>query len=197
MSRSAVASSAVSLARALPVVNLIAQRSSTSALTDSRQFVVFSDRPSTPYTPNRCNCQGLVQALRQAVSRRLVPHRPTRPWSVSSRTEGLGVIRPVVGALEALPPHRLLVLRRGNSTTFSRSDATGTVGPGPGPGTSFLNSMCGAPCRPSRITSTPWKSVEAPLDQRPQERREHRRVLHVRFDEAQEAFLPRQRDAQG
>ena len=30
-----------------------AQRSSTSALIDSRQFVVFSDRPSTSYTPSR------------------------------------------------------------------------------------------------------------------------------------------------
>ena len=38
--------------------------------------------------------------------------------------------------------------------------------------------------------------VEAPLDQRPQERRQHRRVLRVRFDEAEEALLPRQRDAQ-
>ena len=38
--------------------------------------------------------------------------------------------------------------------------------------------------------------VEAPLDQRPQERRQHLRVLGVRFDEAQEAFFPRYRHAQ-
>ena len=45
---------AVALAGVLPV-STFAQRSSTSALTDSRQFVVFSDRPSTPYSPSRCS----------------------------------------------------------------------------------------------------------------------------------------------
>ena len=38
---------------------------------DSRPFVVFSDRPSTPYTPSAMQRQGLVQAFRQTAGRRL------------------------------------------------------------------------------------------------------------------------------
>ena len=44
-----------------------------SALIDSRPFVVFSDRPSTPYTPRRCNVRVSVEAFRQTAGRRLVP----------------------------------------------------------------------------------------------------------------------------
>ena len=38
--------------------------------------------------------------------------------------------------------------------------------------------------------------VKAPFDQRAQERRQHPLVLRVRFDEAQEAFLSGERDAE-
>ena len=53
--------------------------------------------------------QGLIQAFGEAAGRRLVPlvqlsvQRRNRP-------SGLGVGRPVIRALEALPPHHLLAL---------------------------------------------------------------------------------------
>ena len=80
-----------------------AQRSSTSALTDSRQFVVFSDRPSTPYSPRRCSVR-----VSSSPSFRL----PAADWFRSLQLatqrlegcEGLVVLWTVVGALEALAP---------------------------------------------------------------------------------------------
>ena len=42
----------------------------------------------------------------------------------------------------------------------------------------------------------PLGNIEAPLDQGPEERGQHLLVLGVRLDKAQEAFLPRHRDAQ-
>ena len=67
---------------------------------DSRPFVVFSDRPSTPYTPRRCN---RVQAFRQTAGRRLVPILQLMLERLEGG-EGLVVLRTVVGALETLPP---------------------------------------------------------------------------------------------
>ena len=46
-----------------------------SALIDSRPFVVFSDRPSTPYTPRRCNVR---------VSSRPSARLPAADWFRSS-----------------------------------------------------------------------------------------------------------------
>ena len=53
--------------------------------------------------------QGLVQAFRQTAGRRLVPILQLMLERLEGG-EGLVVLRTVVGALETLPPHRLLTL---------------------------------------------------------------------------------------
>ena len=51
---------------------------------------------------------GLIQAFRKAAGRRLVPLVQLAVERLE-RPDGLVIIRPVVRALEALPPHHLLV----------------------------------------------------------------------------------------
>ena len=87
----------------------LAQRSSTSALTDSRQLVVLNERPSTAETPRSVQGQGLVQALRQTAGGRLVPVVQLAVELLEGR-QGLGVRRAVVGSLEAPAPVPLLAL---------------------------------------------------------------------------------------
>ena len=165
-----------------PVIDL--RGSSTSALTDSRQFVVLNDRPSTPYTPSRGNVR---------VSSRPAARLPAADWFRSSnspfeRTEGL--VSPTVcrrtGGADATACSCLARWL----TTFSRC-ATTPLHQGPVP--EGLPDGRAEPLAAIEDHQHALGEVEAPLDQRPQERRQHRRVLRVRFDEAEKALLPRQR----
>ena len=87
----------------------LAQRSSTSALTDSRQLVVLNERPSTAETPSRCKVR---------VSSRPSARLPAADWfpvvqlavELLEGRQGLGVRRAVVGSLEAPAPVPLLAL---------------------------------------------------------------------------------------
>ena len=163
-----------------------------SALMDSRPFVVFSDRPSTPYTPRRCNVR---------VSSRPSARLPAADWFRFLQLmlerleggEGLVVLRTVVGALETLPPHRLLTLGQVTHHVLALVPLTplhqGAVAEGLPPG------------RPEPLAAIydhqkPLGNIEAPLDQGPEERGQHLLVLGVRLDKAQEPFVPRHRDAQ-
>ena len=87
----------------------LAQRSSTSALTDSKQSVVLNERPSTAARPRRCKVR-----VSSRLSDRLPPGRmaPVVQLAVESLegTVGLGVRRSVKGPLESPAPVRLLAL---------------------------------------------------------------------------------------
>ena len=159
------------------------QRSSMSAFMDSRPFVVFSDRPSTPYTPRRCNV---------SVSSRPSARLPAADWFRSSsscwsdwraarasctpdgcRRAGDAAATP---AAHAWP---------GNSPR-SRACAIDTVAPGRR-WRKACRTAARSPLPPSTITRSPWET-EAPLDQGPEERGQHLLVLGVRLDKAQEPF---------
>ena len=86
-----------------------AQRSSTSALTDSRQFVISSDRPSTPYSPRRCSVKVSSSPSARLLAADWVRSSSSR-WSALSAPRSLGVHGAGVGALEALAPYSLLTL---------------------------------------------------------------------------------------
>ena len=138
--------------------------------------------------------QGLVQAFRQTAGRRLVPILQLMLERLEGG-EGLVVLRTVVGALETLPPHRLLKVRAwpGNSPR-SRACAIDTVAPGRGGG------RPSARTRPEPLAAIydhqkPLGNIEAPLDQGPEERGQH---LGSRCPptKPRNRFVPRHRDAQ-
>ena len=80
-----------------------AQRSSTSALMDSRQFVVLQRPAQHPVQPEAMQRQGLGQPFRQTAGGGLVPVLQLAMERLE-RTQRLGGRRAVVGALEALAP---------------------------------------------------------------------------------------------
>ena len=99
---------AVALARVLPVVNL--RTAFLDERIDGLQTVRRFQRPTQhAVQPEAMQRQGLGQAFRQAAGRRLVPIVQLA-LELLERAQRLVVRRPVVRALEALTPHRLLVL---------------------------------------------------------------------------------------
>ena len=149
------------------------QRSSMSALMDSRP-VVFSG-PSTAEAMQR---QGLVQAFRQTAA---------ADWfrSSSSCWSDFVVLRTVVGALETLPPHRLLTLGQVTHHVLALVPSD-TVAPGRGGGRPSARPP-GAPCR-HLLTRSPWETSRPRSTK--QERGQHLLVLGVRLDKAQELCPP-------
>ena len=94
---------------------------------------------------------------------------------------GLVVVRPVVGPLQALTPHHLLVLGQVAHHVLARVPLA-PLDQGPAP--EGLPDGRAEPLAAIEDDQHALGEVEAPLDQRPQERRQHRGVLRVRFDEA-------------
>ena len=78
---------------------------------DSRQFVVFSDRPSTPYSPKRCSVRASSSPSFRLPAAEWFRSSSSR-WSVSRAARGFLVLGPVVGALEALARGGLVALRQ-------------------------------------------------------------------------------------
>ena len=109
------------------------------------------------------------------------------------RSHGLVVFRPVVRPLEALPPQRLLGLGQIADHVLPLVPLTPLDH---GAATESLPNGRPEPFAAVEDHQHALRDVEAPLKQRPQERRQHLRVLRVGFDEAQEAFLSRHRDAE-
>ena len=127
---------------------------------DSRPFVVFSDRPSTPVPPEAMQRQGLVEAFRQTAGRRLVPILQLMLERLEGG-EGLVVLRTVVGALETLPATTGCSRLATSRTTFSRACATDTVAPGRGGGRLSARPP-GAPCRHPRYHQKPLGDTRGP-----------------------------------
>ena len=163
-----------------------AQRSSTSALTDSRQLVVLNERPSTAKTPRRCKVR-----VSSRPSARLPAadwfRSSNSPWSCSRAARASGVRRAVVGALEAPAPvplldrgqvaHHILALVP-LAPVHQRAVAE-----------HFLDRRSQA-LAPVENHEQPVRRIKTAVDQRTQEGRQNLRVLRVRLHEAQEAFLP-------
>ena len=136
---------------------------------DSRPFVVFSDRAQHTVHPEAMQRQGLVEAFRQTAGRGLGPILQ-RMLERLEGGEGLVVLRTVVGALETLPPHRLLTLGQVTHHVLALVPLTpvhqGAVVEG------FPHG------RPEPLAAIhdhqkPLGDIEAPLDQGPEERGQH------------------------
>ena len=117
-----------------------------SALMDSRPFVVFSDRPSTPYTPRRCNVR-----VSSRPSARLPAADGSDPPAHAGATGGRRGPRRTFGAHAAATP----AAHAWPGHSPRSRGAIDTVAPGRGGGR-----RAARPPSPAAIyvTSSPWET---------------------------------------